>query len=255
MAKPTDFFVGITDLFSIILPGALMTYIWIVAEQHSSSGLFGPARASHTNTEYLSFLAASYLVGHGMDMVGAVILDDLYDLTFADWKKSRKLSPKLWWQQLPDRIIAELRKNWKFFHTGDKDQGQRKKDNLLLRAESLASPAIVQGDYVYQWCRSSIVLRSPLAFSEIERLQANSKFFRGMVTTSLITAILSLTIHVPFHTVGAVVCIALAIASFLRYCELRWKAVQQTYRFYIALQTVPVLADAETEGQSGDGAE
>ena len=249
MAKPTDFFVGITDLFSIILPGALMTYIWIIAEQHSASGPLGPVRASHTNTEYLSFLAMSYLVGHGMDMVGAVVLDDIYDLTFADWKKSRDISPKHWLLQMPARLISELRKNFTFLYTGVKDRSDRKSDALLLRAAVLAAPAIVQGDYVYQWCRSWIVLRSPLAFSEIERLQANSKFFRGMVTTSLITAILSLTIHVPFHTTGAVVCIALAIASFLRYAELRWKAVQQTYRFYIALQTVPAVAEAETEAE------
>jgi len=245
MAKPTDFFVGITDLFSIILPGALMTYIWIVAEQHSGSGILGPVKATHTNTEYLSFLAVSYLVGHGMDMVGAVILDDLYDLTFADWKKSRGMSPKRWLAQLPARLVGEVRKNWNYFQSGVRDNGDRKSDALLLRAATLASPAIVQGDYVYQWCRSSIVLRSPLAFSEIERLQANSKFFRGMVTTSLITAILSLSIRVPFHIIGAVVCIALAIASFLRYSELRWKAVQQTYRFFIALQTVPVIQEAE----------
>jgi hypothetical protein len=243
MAKPTDFFVGITDLFSIILPGALMTYIWIVAEQHSTSGLLGPVKASHSNTEYLAFLAISYLVGHGMDMVGAVVLDDFYDLTFADWKKSRGgVSPRRWLGQLPGRILNEIRKNWNYFLSGVNNKSDRKSDALLLKAAELASPVIVKGDLVYQWCRSSIVLRSPLAFSEIERLQANSKFFRGMVTTSLITAILSLTIHVPFHRLGAAVCVALAIASFLRYSELRWKAVQQTYRFYIALQSGPTMS-------------
>lgn len=250
MAKPTDFFVGITDLFSIILPGALMTYIWIVAEQHSSAGLLGPVKATHTNTEYLSFLAMSYLVGHGMDMVGAVVLDNLYDHTFADWKRSRLISPRRWLIEMPARLMEELRKNWTYFKTGVKDDRDDKSDALLHRAKVLAIPAIVQGDPIYQWCRSSIVLRSPLAFSEIERLQANSKFFRGMVTTLLITAILSLTIRVPFHLLGAAVCIALAVASFLRYCQLRWKAVQQTYRFYIALQTMPLIPEAETEDTS-----
>lgn len=251
MAKPTDFFVGITDLFSIILPGALMTYIWIVAEQHSGAGLLGPVKASHSNTEYLSFLAISYLVGHGMDMVGAVILDDIYDLTFADWKKSRGTSPKHWLGQLPGRLAKELCNKWNYFRTGVFDKTDRKSDALLSKAAELSSPDIVPGDYVYQWCRSAIVLRSPLAFSEIERLQANSKFFRGMVTTSLITAILSLTIHVPFRTTGALVCVALAIASFLRYCELRWKAVQQTYRFFIGLSSGPAKSarqpDYDTE--------
>jgi hypothetical protein len=251
MAKPTDFFVGITDLFSIILPGALMTYIWIVAEQHSASGLMGPVKSSHSNTEYLSFLAMSYLVGHGMDMVGAVVLDDFYDLTFADWKKCRGgTSPKRWLGHLPGRLIRELRNKWNYFRSGVVDKTDRKSDALLLKAAELASPAMVKGDFVYQWCRSSIVLRSPLAFSEIERLQANSKFFRGMVTTSLITAILSLTIHVPFHRVGAAVCVALAIASFLRYSELRWKAVQQTYRFYIAVQSGLAVPAPQTDSDA-----
>jgi hypothetical protein len=52
-------------------------------------------------------------------------------------------------------------------------------------------------------------------------------------------AALSFVIHVPFGRLGAVVCLVLAFTSFLRFCDLRWKAVQQTYWFFIALKLEP----------------
>ena len=94
-------------------------------------------------------------------------------------------------------------------------------------------------DKVYQWCHSWISLKAPPAASEVERLQANSKFFRGMVTGSVITTFFSLTLKIPFHWIGAVCCTLLACMSFLRYSDLRWKAVQQTYRYFIALASEP----------------
>jgi hypothetical protein len=90
---------------------------------------------------------------------------------------------------------------------------------------------------VYQWSRAWIAVKSPFAFTEIERLQANSKFFRGLVTVSLITAILSLKGHSLLARGAAIVCLLLALTSYMRYCDLRWKAVQQTYRFFIALRS------------------
>jgi hypothetical protein len=236
MAKPTDFFVGITDLFSIILPGASIAYVCIKVEEHLETDILGLRRLSHTNEGYIAFFVVSYLLGHAMDMVGAVVLDSLYDLTYAHWKRSNDVSFATWAAKTPGRLIEELRNTWRpLIETGTRPS-MRLDDPLFREARRLACTAMAPGDRVYQWCRSWVALKSAMAFTEIERLQANSKFFRGMVTASVITAALSLVIHVPFGRLGAVVCLVLAVTSFLRFCDLRWKAVQQTYRFFIALK-------------------
>lgn len=98
MAKPTDFFVGITDLFSIILPGASIAYVCIKVEEHLETDILGLRRLSHTNEGYIAFFVVSYLLGHAMDMVGAVVLDSLYDLTYAHWKRSNDVSFATWQQ-------------------------------------------------------------------------------------------------------------------------------------------------------------
>ena len=239
MAKPSDFFVGITDLFSIILPGASMTYVCIQVEEQRGADLLGLLKLNHTNEGYVAFFVVSYLIGHGMDLIGSVVLDDLFDLTYAHWKRNSNVTFARWMFHLPGRLAQELYQECKrlFVNTGPK--GARSTDPLFLRAKKLAEPVMLQEDRTYQWCRAWIALKSAVAFSETERVQANSKFFRGMVTASAITALLSLTIQVPFHQLGAVVCAVLALASFMRYCDLRWKAVQQTYRFFIALQYEP----------------
>jgi hypothetical protein len=239
VAKPSDFFVGITDFFSIILPGASMTYVCILVEERRGTDLLGLLKLSHTNEGYIAFFVVSYLIGHGMDMIGSVVLDDLFDLTYAHWKRALNISLARWMFDLPGRLAKELYRECRILVVGSVPKSSRTMDPLFLRAKELAALAMPEDDRTYQWCRAWIVLKNPLAFSETERVQGNSKFFRGMVITSAITAILSLTFKVPFHKTGAAVCLALAFASFMRYCDLRWKAVQQTYRFFIALHSDP----------------
>ncbi len=252
LAKPSDFFVGITDLFSIILPGASMTYVCIKVEEQRGADLLGLLKLNHTNEGYVAFFVVSYLIGHGMDLIGSVVLDDLFDLTYAHWKRSLNIPLARWMSELPGRLTREFYRECKRIFVSSGPKSARSTDPLFLRAKQLAAPVMLQEDRTYQWCRAWIALRSPTAFSETERVQANSKFFRGLVTAAAITAILSLTLQVPFHKLGAAVCAALALASFMRYCDLRWKAVQQTYRFFIALQYEPPVPGAATADSDDD---
>ncbi|MGA2740032.1 MAG: hypothetical protein ABSG65_21660 [Bryobacteraceae bacterium] len=42
-AKPADFFIGVADLFTILLPGALLSYLAIdMATQHIIDGITPP---------------------------------------------------------------------------------------------------------------------------------------------------------------------------------------------------------------------
>ena len=248
MAKPADFFVGVTDLFSVILPGAALAYVCYMVEKHIGSDVLG-FRALGTYEGYLAFFVAAYLLGNVMDMVGAAILDNIYDLTYAHWKRSDPMSLKQWWQETPPRMKEEWVSAVRAIKETRKREHLRLDEATYREAERLAGSSRPQGFNVYKWTRSWIAVYSSSAFAEVERMQANSKFFRGMVTLSVITAFLSATIQCPFRMPGAGACLLLAVAFFFRYSDLRWKAVQQTYGFYLVLRNgpVPLAVDAARE--------
>ena len=76
-----------------------------------------------------------------------------------------------------------------------------------------------------------------------------------MVTASAIAAVLCLANRVPHPRRSAGFCAALAIVSFLRFSNLRWKAVQQTYRFFIALKSESFSTTVQSEENGAADAE
>src|SRR5450631_1768184 len=245
MAKPADFFVGVTDLFSVILPGAALAYVCYLVEKHTGSDVLG-FRALGMYEGYLAFFVAAYLLGHVMDMVGAATLDNLYDLTYAHWKRSDPMSLRQWMKRSPRRLKVEWIRALRGISQTRKRKTFRRDDEVFRQARIAAGTARPAGFNVYKWTRSWIAVYSSSAFAEVERMQANSKFFRGMVTLSVITALLSATVQCPFGLRGAIACLLLAVAFFLRYCDLRWKAVQQTYGFFLVLRNGPAAPPSAT---------
>ena len=216
MAKPSDFFVGVTDLFSIILPGLALTLIAVQMEQQAGHDLLGLRQSLGEKEQYLAFFVGAYIAGHVVDLIGALVLDRVYDVTYARWKRHPRST-----DTAPSGLY----------------------DPLFAEASRLASSAMPQGDRVYQWSRASIALTSATAFNEIEQKQAGSKFFRSMVIVSLLLALLPLA-HIA-SVWRILVALGFAIAFFIRYSDLRWKAVQQTYRFFIVIQQRAEAARAE----------
>lgn len=211
---------GITDLFSILLPGARIAYVAIRLDVPWLTGVSSRLRLEG-NGGYLAFFVAAYVLGHLLDMAGAFFLDRLYDVTYARRKR-----------RSPDSAM---------------------RDPLLEEATRLALPTMPTGDRVYQWSCSWACLKSPAAFTERSSvLQANSKFFRRLVSVFLIAAILLLVTrpHQGRVVAGELICCALAEFAFLRFYDLRWKAVQQTYRFFIAMQCgAPTGANPEPSAE------
>ena len=67
--KPTDFFVGIVDFFSILLPGALLTFLIItsLSEHTSQHPLLAKALEEFRGERkvgWVAFAIASYILGH-----------------------------------------------------------------------------------------------------------------------------------------------------------------------------------------------
>jgi hypothetical protein len=249
MAKPGDFFVGVTDLFSVLLPGAVVSFVAMKAEQNLSppSDLFGLLNLKDASG-YTAFLVCSFLLGHLVDMIGASFLDRIYDLLYADFMRSR-CGLRSWLKGTPRRL-AKVARDWYGFQLQDRaapkggDEAAKPTDPVHAAARSLAESK-PEGDKLYQWCRDWLQLRSPQSLQEPDRLQANSKFFRALVVVAGSLAGLFWLVP-PFRASysGSVArdllwtasCLLVMAFAFLRYSDLRWKAVQHVYRLYVIIR-------------------
>lgn len=81
---PQKFFIGLMDFFSILLPGALLTYL-LMGEM--GPVVLGDRYATLAGAEaWAAFLFASYLLGHLVFLLGSW-LDGIYD-----WLRDRTLN-------------------------------------------------------------------------------------------------------------------------------------------------------------------
>ena len=245
MAKPGDFFVGVTDLFSVLLPGAVLAFFAMRAEQSLCDvDLFGLLQLKDA-AGYTAFAVSAFLLGHLVDMVGAAVIDGLYDLLYADFRRYRG-GFRSWLKGTPRRLAKRAR-DWYNFHLHDlrsAETAEQQQDPVFAAARSLAGqkPA---GDRLYQWSRDWLQVHNPQSLLEPDRLQANSKFFRGLVVVNAsFIAMFWLVAEFRQAYSGSIAndllwmasCLLVAVFSFLRYADLRWKAVQHVYRLYVINQ-------------------
>jgi hypothetical protein len=272
MAKPGDFFVGVTDLFSVLLPGAVVAFVAMKAEQslRPPADLLGLLKLKDA-PGFTAFLVCSFLLGHMVDMIGASFLDRIYDLSYADFLCSES-GVRSWLKQAPARL-RKVAREWYSFHLRHPSvprpkNGPAKAEDPIYGAAKRAAKPKPDGDKLYQWCRDWLQLHSPESLQEPDRLQANSKFFRALVV--LAAGFTTLFCTVPqFRTSysGSLVrdllwmasCLFVMVLSFVRFADLRWKAVHHVYRLYAISRYCEAkgLAGAaeqpEIQGQAGDG--
>jgi hypothetical protein len=76
--EPQKFFIGVIEFFSILLPGALLTYF---LKDGVGPRLFGAGYRGIAGTEgWVVFLFSSYLLGHFSFLLGSWLFDDpVYD--------------------------------------------------------------------------------------------------------------------------------------------------------------------------------
>jgi hypothetical protein len=89
LSKPGDLFVGATDFFSVLLPGVALTFVllWRFGD------LLGLALLGEKTWQAAAFLTVAYILGHFVDLIGAVALDRIYDLTYAGWAPQEEGGP------------------------------------------------------------------------------------------------------------------------------------------------------------------
>ncbi len=216
MIKPGDFLLGVMDFFAILLPGAIATWVlatYLPADMQAYVSLGQGGGDVDPVVRGGVFLLAAYTLGHFVFEVGSW-LDPSYDR----WRKRTKPTES-------DAMFIAA--------------GRMRKD-LMGAHEPASGSASSSGFSTLKWANSYIQIHSPHSRVEIDRLGANSKFFRSLVPVSIgLSAHLALYEHELWLAVAA---LALGAMSYSRYVDQRWKATQLTYA------TVVILHATKGEG-------
>jgi hypothetical protein len=214
--KPSDFFVGITDFFAILLPGALLSFL---AQRYALNNIFNGVVLPqlHGPTQHwIAFAFASYVLGHIVSTLGSP-LDELsnhiLNPIFHHLKRQKSESARAWW--------GRIRK---------KPQG-----NILLEdcAKSIAKHHIDTFPDVRSNVTTAYVrLKDSAAAAEIDRMKAISKFFRSFTIVLLIFMLRCLLRGEWFISF---ICFSMGLFSIGLYAYQRWKRKEAIYSYFIAL--------------------
>jgi hypothetical protein len=171
--KPSSLLTSLVSVLGVLFPGAIVTFLALRGIQNSQL----PAALVHVQEGSVEgwtlFIVTSYLAGQLLYALGSWFLDPVYDRTYRAYKTRLKDDPK--------RLVFPL-----------------------IRREY---PVGVVPPSTYSWARAFIVTRSPSSLAELEQLEADFKFFRGLTLALLMG---------PFEatTIGAL-SLAVAILSLL----------------------------------------
>ena len=269
--KPGDFFIGVTEFFSILLPGAAMGFIACQVASHvdiPADHVLSSLLKMTDTPGWIAFLVASYVLGHVVASLGAQ-LDPLYDArkakhrdralaTMADIT-ARKFEKRVGWESAPVPVL----------HVGSPSRLARLIDWIFLwhawRGDTTKAddtkPAGNAGKRLinsYKLARLSLRARSPEIFAEMARLEADSKFFRSLVIVGAFGVVACIA-QLAFDVVLLIeapatwersawglgyllfVFIVLRVA-FARFCELRLKATEVAFQGFLIICAPPDTA-------------
>jgi ADP-ribose pyrophosphatase YjhB (NUDIX family) len=223
--EPEKFFIGLMDFFSILLPGALLTYL---LKDLWGPGLFGASYAGLAGAEgWAVFLFGAYLLGHFIFLVGSLLDGRVYD-PLRDATPAKQVDRLARGDDLSSRgarwLAARL-----FKESMDRalHQAVRIKDHYL---DPLGASGAINA---FQWCKVQLTLGHPEAMTSVQRFEADSKFFRSLLV------VLCVLIPVGWALRGAMaaaVGVPVLALAFWRYVDQRAKATTQAYWYVIAME-------------------
>jgi hypothetical protein len=223
--KPTDFFIGVIDFFSVLLPGALLVYFFM--GQGFDSSVFGVGRIfpqPATDAEkWIIFFVAVYITGNVIFLVASMLLDGLvYDRYLRNifFKKNFDLSYKaathIREQYIGSDVWVSRLRTAGTLSPEDAEQIVESKKTYILNT--------------FKWAQHFLALNAPALMTEIRKIEADSKFFRSLVIVFLI---ISCVLLFQQHWLSATVCLVLAFLCLYRYGNLRYKCTERAYELII----------------------
>jgi 8-oxo-dGTP pyrophosphatase MutT (NUDIX family) len=223
VVEPQKFFVGVVDLFAILMPGALLAYI----AKAGTPITFGGLTALGGTEGWAVFLFASYLLGHMIFLIGSW-LDFAYDglRRCTDRGQLERLAEG---KSRRNRFVRWLARV--LFKKGP----DAAVDRVLRFKERALETVFADGTVnAFQWCKARLTKELPEGLAAVQRFEADSKFFRSFVIVLPALALLDFQIHwwalVP-------ILIAAELLALWRYVEQRFKATQQAYWYIVTIES------------------
>jgi len=239
--EPQKFFIGLVDFFSILMPGAVLTFLgkdWFMVKFGLDNGY--PLNGAEA---VLVFVFASYLLGHFVFLLSSVLDDLVYD-------PLRGLTE---WGQISKRLTKgeELSARWQRRFASSKWVFGDNADNAVVQAQWIKARALQgleaeKAVNAFQWSKARLTKDLPEGLLAVQRFEADSKFFRSFVVVlALLTAFYALRCNWL-----ALFCLAALAPALWRYIDQRFKATQQAYWFVIMLEGMK--ADLPPKPQRAD---
>lgn len=198
--KPQDLFIGVIDLFVIILPGALLIFTALRVVYGYPLSALPPATWSDF-TAVAAFAGGAYLLGHLVSGLGSVLEDALHELV----------------------------KTW----TLQRDAEVRQPVTTFLSQAGL--PAGDAPGKVRRWAATYLRLHDPVAAAHIDRKDADRRFFRN-VTVVLVFPVIAFLWR--GNGTEGVFWGALFVASIFRYFDQQRKYTRDVFEYFL-LSTGP----------------
>jgi 8-oxo-dGTP pyrophosphatase MutT (NUDIX family) len=226
--EPQKFFIGLVDFFSVLMPGAMLTYLakdWVAVKFGLGSGF--PLEGGEAS---LVFLFVSYLLGHFVFLLSSMLDDWIYDPLRA-WTD---------WGQISKRLAKgeSLSASWKREFAASGWLFGKNSDNAVMQAQWIRTRAlheIAAGNAInaFQWCKARLTKDFPDGLLAVHRFEADSKFFRSFV---VVLSVLTLFYLFRCKWLEAALCVAGVLPALWRYIDQRFKSTQQAYWFIITLE-------------------
>jgi ADP-ribose pyrophosphatase YjhB (NUDIX family) len=222
---PQKFFIGLMDFFSILLPGALLT--WLLMNEVGPLVL-GDRYANLAGAQaWAAFLFASYLFGHLVFLLGAW-LDEFYD-----WARRHTLNTQITRLARRGRLLPWLVRAliWLVFK-GERNLAVERATRI--KQQALGALQAKEAINTFQWSKAWLNAVCPASLAVVQRFEADSKFFRCFTVVLLLVLIAWPWQH-HWPLAGIPVVLVLLLLALWRYMEQRYKATNQTYWSVITL--------------------
>lgn len=222
---PQKLFIGLMDFFTILLPGALLT--WLLMDQAALLTLGSRCVQLTGATGWAAFLFASYLFGHLVFLLGSW-LDEFYD-----WARRHTLNAQITRIARRGRLLPWPARAlvWLVF--------KRERNLAVRRASWIKQQALgpLQADdaiNTFQWSKALLSADSPASLVVVQRFEADSKFFRCF-TVVLLLLFIAWPWQDRWPAAGLPFVLILLLLALWRYMEQRHKAINQAYWSVITL--------------------
>ncbi|MBT1698854.1 NUDIX domain-containing protein [Fulvivirgaceae bacterium PWU4] len=221
--SPDKFFIGLMEFFSIILPGALLTYI---TQDAVINYFLGAVKRSSTEQTVI-FLFSSYMAGHFIFLLGSLLDTHLYDVIRRGTLKAQV--KKLVREQKLSSPLVRILASWLF-----KTDVDNAANSAFAIKERVLRPLKASSSInTFQWCKARLTLDKSPAITVVNRFEADSKFFRSF---SVVLAMLVIWGLYTFNFTFSLICLGTMLLAFWRYADQRSKAVSQACWYIITLE-------------------